>query len=154
MKEIRSIEIVFENCETAVLRPENFGFFHIGGIVRKFERIACNSIAEMATAEEVYLEIFKNSVKKEVFQRLHETEDITSMHFTYGDGSKEGFYVLWSDENEFANMYQKNYISGPGHLYIVIHKTDRPEDAFDMEEINNPEEVNFRISMVFDEEDG
>lgn len=161
MKDIKSVEFIFENCEAFNVEAKCFGVLEISDIQTKIGRIAVNSISKFTCANYVAMEIFSEADGKYDFygeemksklERIQKYQDITSICFTYDDETKETYYVNYKDETEGAlgapNVYQKTYLSTLGNLYLVISENDNIADVFDMDEINNKETVDFNKKMI------
>ena len=164
MKNIKSIELILENCEVIEIESKYIGMFRMDDIRTSIYRIACNAISKSQTAHSVAIEIFSeanvkyspfgNCEEQLKFYRLAEWKDITSIELHYEDGSTETYYVDYDDgENDALgaeNLNQKNYISTLGNLYIVIEKDKTVFDYFDKEEVEDVESINFSKTMIMD----
>lgn len=158
MEIIKSVTIEFENCECITLPITVFGECHLDNISISIDRIAMNAICKSVFAREIALEIFFPEAENKcianelfgqkyttIFQRFTSYRDITHIILTYHDDSKETFMVDYEDEIEGQlgsdNKNQKNYISECGNLYIVIDANKEINDFFNMEFINNRENM-------------
>jgi len=160
MKDVKSIILGLENCENIEIESKYIGLFLIKDIHQIVGRIACNSISKYDEVGTVAVEIYKESNLKEyypfgsncdrvnIFERLNKFKDITSISLVYDDDSKEDYWVVFNEEDDQENDYQKNYISDLGNLYIVVSKTEGISEYFNLEEINDEEMVNFQKRMV------
>lgn len=150
MNNVKSIDIVFENCEAYTFPKEDIGYFEISDIREAIFRCACNAISKYKTAYCVNIEIFDtnrlqedcidSNVVADVFARIANHNDITQIHIHYEDGTEEQYLVDYNELNEALgapNKNQKSYISDLGNLYIVISEKEKLEDVFNKEEINN-----------------
>lgn len=150
MKDVKKIEIIFENCEYIEFTPKDFGIFLLDDITTSISRIACNSISELKHAKTVALEIFDTKLDstynpfgiqdkaQTVKKRFALCDDITSIHITFVDDSKQEYYVEWG-EDEYTNEYQKTELGKNGNLYIVIGKDKNISDFFDDYAMNDKE---------------
>ena len=161
---LKSITFGFENCEIITIDGKYIGDFLVDDIRTSVSRIACNSVERMDTTYTFAIEIHKNAnqeysifgeadQKRMTFDRL-QVPDITSIEFElenpYEDGSATEHYyywVHWTGDNECFNDSEKSYISENGHLYIVISENEEIKDYFDMNVINNADEIGFKMSM-------
>ena len=166
MRDIKSIELVFENCESVTFERNVIGTVNIEDIKRVFRRIACNSISSYTTAETVAIEIFadgnaeydpfKVDDKERVFDRIARWIDITYIVIGYENGDAEELYVDYdSGEKDdmlgAPNVNQKTYLSDLGNLYIIISAKDvNFEDQFGSKEELNDSERNEFIKEMYD----
>ena len=163
MKDIKSIEFVFENCEVFSIDACFFSDFSIENTEVRVNRIACNSISRYTVANTIAFCLFKEAnrtyhifdiedEKTTYFDRL-KVGDITCINLTYEDDETESFYIDYKEENDALgapNLNQKVYESDLGDLYIVISEKNNIEDVFDMNEINDKEFVDFEKSMILE----
>ena len=150
MRDVKKIEIIFENCEYIEFTPKDFGIFLLDDITTSISRIACNSISELKHAKTVALEIFDTklnstynpfgieSESKTIKSRFALCDDITSIEITFADDSKQEYYVEWGND-EYTNEHQKTELGENGNLYIVIGKDKNISDYFDNDAMNDKE---------------
>ena len=153
MRNVKSIEFVFENCECLEIEAKYFGGVHLEDIRTSIARIACNSIAKMQTVHSAVFEIFSEanveyapfgnqSDKMVKFDRLAAWDDITQIVVHYEDNQEEVYYVDYDDDGNDGlgapNKNQKSCISALGNLYLVIEKDKTIGDYFDEDEMDNP----------------
>lgn len=164
MKNIKSVELILENCETIEIEAKYFGMFKMDDIRTGIYRIACNAISKSQTAHSIAFEIFSEANVKYApfgsceeqlkFHRLTQWKDITGIELKYEDGSVETYYVDYDDGEDNAlgaeNLNEKVHISRLGNLYIVIEKDKTIFDYFDKDEIEDVESVNFSKTMILD----
>ena len=165
MKNVKSIEFVFENCECLEIEAKYFGVVYLENIQTSIVRIACNSIAKMQTIHSAVFEIFSEanieyapfgsqSDKMVKFDRLVAWDDITQIIMHYEDNQEEVYYVDYDDNGNDGlgapNKNQKSCISALGNLYLVIEKDKNIGDYFDKDEIDNEEEIDDMKSMILD----
>lgn len=161
MNNVKSIDIVLENCEVYTFHREDIGDFEISDIREKIFRCACNAINKYKTAYFVNIELFDTSRfqtttfdennKTDTFKRILEGNDITQIHIHYEDDTEEQYLVDYNDLNEALgapNKNQKSYISDLGNLYVVISEKEQFEDVFNKEKINDKDVVNFHKEMI------
>lgn len=161
MNNVKSIDIVFENCEVYTFPKEDIGYFEISDIREKISRCACNAIDKYKTTYCVNIEIFDtnrlqedcidSNVVADVFARIVNHNDITQIHIHYEDDTEEQYLVDYNELNEALgapNKNQKSYISDLGNLYIVISEKEKLEDVFNKEEINDKDVVDFHREMI------
>lgn len=161
MIDVKSIDIVLENCEVYTFLKEDIGYFELSDIREEIFRCASNAISKHKTAHCVNIELFNNhrlqpitfneNEKTDVFKRIFEGNDITQIHIRYEDKTKEFYLVDYNELNEALgapNKNQKSYISDLGNLYIVISAKEQLEDVFNKEEINDKEVVEYHKEMI------
>ena len=159
MKDVKYVEIILENCESIRLGKHCIGRFCITGIKSDISRIASNCISKCIYADEVTMEILKIAKDEEYYpfgqkefkdtnkiDRLSRYNDITGINITYTDKTEETIYVDYEEgehEGELGapNVNQKTYLSNLVNLYIVISKKKGIEDFFDLEDINDNEDI-------------
>lgn len=161
MNNVKSIDIVLENCEVYTFPKEDIGYFEISDIREKIFRCACNAVSKYKTAYCVDIELFDTNRfqtttfdennKTDTFKRILEGNDITQIHISYEDDTEEQYLVDYIDLSEALgapNENQKSYISELGNLYVVISEKEQFEDVFNKEEINDKEVVDFHREMI------
>lgn len=141
IKEIKSIELVLENCEVIVVEKESIGTMNLTNIHRSIRRVATNSVSDLLQAEEVFIQISSkvNHVSSyslslgsgTPFERLMQYGDITAVLINYEDGSEEYIFVDWSEGCEYNNLYQSSAVNEQtGDLYLVISPKETVESFF------------------------
>lgn len=156
MKEVKSIELVLENCEMIEIKREHIGSFNLSNIRRSISRIAANSICDSLSAEDAFIQISSkaNTInsysftwddnKILPFDRLTQHKDITAIEIHYEDGSNEYIYVNWGGKSDYTNLYQTSKINQhTGDLYIAISEKYKVDDYF-------AEEIEKENSYVWD----
>ena len=158
---------IFENCEEIEIDGKYVGDFLVDDITTSIGRFACNYIGEEQTANYFHIEIsslantvyapfgFEGKAGESKFDRLLAYNDITQIEFEISTpitpetcGSKKYNYnVLWSNDKEDVNTYQKTVLSSLGNLYIVIGKDVEFENIFPSDTINDKEYMDFHFDM-------
>ena len=116
MKDIKKIELVFENCDYVEIQPED---------------IACNSISKYKVIDDMVIILTRNANKqykpfgfiknKEyIFDRITEWDDITSIDITYKDDTIDHITVTWTGNSDYNNDSQHSLLTPQGNLIIVI----------------------------------
>ena len=163
MENIKYITIEFENCECITFPITVFGECYLNNISTSIDRVAMNAICKSVFARTIALEIFFPEAENEyvareffgekytVLQRFTSYRDITHITLTYQDDSKETFAVDYEDEIKGQlgsdNKNQKNYVSECGNLYIVIDENKGFKDFFNINLINDKENIEFKKDM-------
>lgn len=167
MKNVKSVNLILENCEVINIEPQYLGQLLLDKIRTKVYRIAMNSISKMQVVNRVAIEIFSEAnvpydsfgeeSKETIFERLSNYNDIAQIELIYDDDCKdtEIFVVNWEDDDKCGctNKLQKSYISKPGNLYITIGRKLKFKDVFDKEEIEDEQCMMFAKSMVLGDND-
>lgn len=159
MKNIESIILHFENCESIEIEGRHIGEIEVRGLKQVISRHG-NGIRNYRICDDFVLEIHKNADKKYhsfgmisddvLFNRLMNTKDIVSLTIKYNDGTiDDDIYIPYKEEDTFlSNEYQKVYKSGPNHLYIVCSKENLIKDYFDIGYINDEKSIDIHWKMI------
>lgn len=117
MKNIKSIEISFENFDFIVIPYEYFKEFNEKGGIEFVLKQEVNDAAK-AFAGDVHEVAHRG---KSLFERLQRS-DITEVYVTYEDSSVEKHRVRWFDDgdNGYRNTLQKCEIMPSGDMKVVI----------------------------------
>lgn len=158
MRQIESIDIIFENCEVASFKTEHIGAFSLSNITRSIKRIAANSIAEVLECDGLFVQILSRAntldayVTKDIFkqttppfQRINAFKDITAVDVQYRNGTNDYVLVDWSDEGvDYYNEYQTSKINPyTGDLFLVISKKETVDSYFSKELVENRSQWSF-----------
>jgi hypothetical protein len=143
-KKIKSIDIVFENCEEFNI-PASCVEFLYATINKKTIRVQnYSNHEECEQSESLTAKYFKICISNideipdstmmgttigEKFITRIQGNDITQIHIQYNDNSTFWFHVLWNYDNEYCNTYQYNCIKD-NNLWIIISK-----DKLEAEEV-------------------
>ena len=163
-KELKSVEIVLENCETILIDRKYIGEIECDNIKKSISRRACNSISVVNTCETFAIQINNKlsenedstwifgtlaDEKRNPIERLISFNDITSICFKFVDEEDESeqIYVNWGGDSEYSNEYQKSYKNNFGDLFIVISKNKSIEDIFCVEKIEEENSRDFLWKM-------
>ena len=132
MKDVKSIEFGFENCECFTIDAKYFGTLELMDFETQIRRNACNSISKTNFVSTVAMEIFSEGngdyhpfgIENETmkfFDRLQEYNDIVDLTITYSDDTIESYYVYGCEvdcdckECGYANMYKDFVPTKPLH---------------------------------------
>lgn len=97
MKDIKSIDIIFENCDYIKINRNDIGDLYLGGISKSIHLFS-NAVVEIWAADKVYLNIKNNKGKTEFgtsLERQLKNKDITSLKIYYTDETEEIIYCKW-----------------------------------------------------------
>ena len=130
MKDIKSIEFVFENCECVTIEAPYIGDVLIEGIETSIRRVAVNCINEytsckrfeVAISKEADVEIESYGEKIRKLSRINDWDDVTSIFLKYEDGSEKEILVSWIGEDDCNNEAQSSFIDKYGNLYLTINE--------------------------------
>lgn len=117
METIKSIDIVFENCEAINLLPNMFKCLHLDGI-KKNLWINSFQYENGETEKDKICEEFGIIINKKglnettswndtltLKERLKQFKDIVAIDINYNH-KNEYIYVPWNEENDYSNKYQ------------------------------------------------
>ena len=151
---VESITFVFENCESIEFSMKYVGLFYINDITQNIKRFALNSVKKIDVAKELFIEIFSEGDEKYnryctcgKFERLLQYRDIVYVDIKYDDGHVDTIYVDY--DGDMQNMYQDNYLSKLGNLYISISRKKQVDDFILERDANDSAQVNLRKSIEF-----
>lgn len=163
MAEVKSIELVFENCEMMRFDRSDIGEFCVHNIFTDVARIASNSIRKYQSCESLILELRKDANQPHDFWGIPDDEptnkfnrimlcpDITQIDITYDDGSTENIILPWEDasENGCNSTLQTHCLTECGDLWIKIGNGETAQDmvASMGDEVNDPEYNSFKWEM-------
>lgn len=121
---VKSVELVFENCECIKFKYPNVCYLTIDKISTKFRNFV-NCIQKAIRIEDFELIIKKDAIAKKVcvfggdsdpLNRI--TNDITHLIIQYDNGQKETYIVIWPEDDEYYHKNQKIIRTEKGNIYI------------------------------------
>ncbi|MCM1224859.1 MAG: hypothetical protein NC548_61465 [Lachnospiraceae bacterium] len=140
MREVKSVELVLENCESIKFLPDQIGIFCCDKITSYVARVACNSISKQLICEWMCIELYNSANQKynslgqesedRALDRLGKFNDITAVEVTYEDGGVDYILVPWNEENDYSNKYQTSYVADDNSLRILVSKEQNAKDFF------------------------
>lgn len=146
MKDIKLVELVFENCEVLNVPIEFIGLLEINGIRTK--RSMLKNRSEGKFTETTFIDNFAMAINrklndsKEHFETTWSTEypltridafnDITGINIFFTDETSEEYYPTWVDDgkDEYSNTLQKSKINSHGDLFLGIDKNTQEQPYF------------------------
>lgn len=126
-KEIKSITLVFENCDEVTIPYKYIKQFYcegIKGIIYKSK----NRIVYGKECDYFILTISDTDIKTQygypLFDRIFEYKDISYVYIKYDDNNEESIRLPWLDDdnNEDENQYQALSSDKNGCIYISVIK--------------------------------
>ena len=137
MWSVKKIELIFENCEVAVIDGKHVGYLLADDISEYYSVRGCNAFGHTRTCHTFRLEIHRDADGKlaygfddtSLFERISRYDDITSVEI-YTDDGKIDLYVDWEGD-DYHNDNQSSCIADSGHLYLVISEKESVEDFFE-----------------------
>lgn len=131
MREIESIKLVLENCESIKIHTKHIGDFSIDDITRSISRLAMNSVSDLTTSDNIHIQVSSEANKtgsfvtsfqdKMPFDRITEHNDITAIEIKYQNNETEYISTNWNSSDRYININQTSTINThTGDLYIVI----------------------------------
>lgn len=137
---IKELVIVLENCEVVYVPNQNIGVLEINDIKTGVFKYNSNAVTKDLSSDEVYIEVINpNSFKISSFsydekeetptclERILKFPDITAITLEYDNNTNETISVLWNEEDEYNNKYQKAVVSKNGNLHILISDKELKE---------------------------
>ena len=128
--QVKTIELVFENCECITFNAKDVLLFGIGDITEAYSSFM-NGISLHSTIDEFYIVIRKAVLPDSSGLFNPDTNpldrllvpDITQIHVTFEDDSTREYYVLWNsndedDNNNSINLDQSVITSINGNIII------------------------------------
>ena len=159
MKNIESVILHCENCESLEIEGRHIGEIFIVGMKENIRRHA-NTVKQYRKCEDFVLEIHRDANKKYktfgmisddiLFNRINEIPDIVSITIKYDDRTvDDNIYVSYKEKETFLiNEYQHTYKSKSNHLYIVCSKDSSICDYFDLSYIDDEKAMNIHWKMI------
>lgn len=130
MKDIKSIELGFENCDGMVIPVEFLKDIVLKDIKKHIRRTAINAVWEYEKAE-----YFKVEIKKEFdgdfnesylgdnsstrFQRIA-YGDVALVRINFDEKDYKDIYVKWEGESAYQNESQSTSTNNNGDLVVII----------------------------------
>lgn len=121
---VKSVELVFENCECIKFKYPNVCYLNIDKVSTRFRTFA-NCIQKTVRLEDFELIIKKDAIAKKVcvfdgdsdpLNRI--ANDITHLIVQYDNGQKETYIVIWPEDDEYYHKNQKIIRTEKGNIYI------------------------------------
>ena len=164
-KKLKSIDIVFENCEVYTIPAIGIHRMSVGNLDFSFD-VHVNGLSERETPGEIFDECSTDFVSlilneqafdcKSAWEEMFECyslkerlamNDITHFDFNFTDGTNLYVSVPWEDgEDEFTNIYQHTDIKDK-MIFVTIYEnldidniTESNENYYDFETYTCPEE--------------
>ena len=125
MKQLKSIEIIFENVDNILIPIEKIIMINIERISRTVHIYYSNNVIEYLTCDACYLKLDKSMEKEktqynnELFNRILRWKDITHIKLIYTD-SEEMITMPWIDNHKEINLAQEANIDDDGNLLLNI----------------------------------
>jgi len=133
-KNLKSMTIAFENCESYDIHPECIEWFSFNGFKSTIMFQSPNDVFchDRADCVKIHLSNLDKIKRNEIFQnefkdRVHQYRDICYIRLNYEEGSDYGFYVPWNFKDGEQNNSWQNVKIEDGEMIIVISKK-KPED--------------------------
>ena len=155
MKNIKSIDIIFENCEYININSKDIIWLNFKNIEQEIHRVACNSISKITFANQIEIVLKKNikttdyifSEGYDGVQRLFMCNDITSFTIIYEDNTEETIYVDWEDDIHPEYNKNQEIVNNNGYIFIGIGKNKSEIMKNLLEEFNN-DSLNFYNDFI------
>lgn len=149
MKQIKSIDIIFENCEYISVNEKDVIYIEMNDVKNHIFRIARNYIADLFYSDDIIIILNKEAkTKGSIFtkdltgiDRIKKYNDITSIEIKYENDSTKEIYIDWQESDALENKNQE-VLEKNDCIYIVINK-DKKEKMKDILAEYDEETVNF-----------
>jgi len=127
---LKSLTIVFENCEHGTVYAQDINSIVLSGITETLSKQASN-INISKNVKNVYLNISNNNL--ELIQRLFKYNDITQLEFEYYDSDKVLYHVDWGNSECYyaQNDRQSTSYCNGREDSIWIRIDDNEDDSDD-----------------------
>lgn len=141
MREVKFLELGFENCETSErlsvgdMHEDDVHTFSITGIERRIGTLAVDYAGESLVAKDIRIVLNpkanrsyeslggERSENETLFDRIRMFSDITSICIIYDDETEEEISVPWNfNHSEYSNSWQFVSLNAEGQLTININK--------------------------------
>lgn len=136
MKKIKSVNLVFENCDSAIVPINAIGGFAISDIQKEYSICNCNELHEYVYGKHFYMLFedlkslkYKDFVdrKKSLHKRITDHEDITHINIVYEDGTNDYIGVPWKTIGRtYRNFFQELKIekcpNGKKYYVLIINE--------------------------------
>lgn len=131
-KEIKSYEIVLENCECFEFDPKDV-MIEFDGLGKHFY-----GYDEFTCVEHTLIGIHRKAKAKGGWENERWQDridkDITQIHVNYSDGSSICFWPKWCDDSDYENSFETDIKGHPLMLYYIISKDKTKFKGFDIME--------------------
>ena len=137
MKNLKEINIAFENCEIYKVSAENIEDIHISGIETSIDRIAANCIAETKTAHNTIIKLSKGANKPcipfgnrdvTLFERLESNNSVTAVELIFEEDGKlysEDISTVWEDGIDPGNNLYQKINTSDNTLTLIVSDTTK-----------------------------
>lgn len=137
MKKIKSIDLVFENCESAVVPIDAIYFFAISDVRKQYSICNVDEIHEynygkyfgmvFHDLKSLEYDAWSSGEKRSLYKRITDHMDITSVDIMYEDGTHDYIGVPWRTiRSTFRNFFQVvkiiKYPNGEKCYKLEIHE--------------------------------
>lgn len=150
MKDVKSVDFVFENCEVISFKSGYLYEFSLDDIKESIHRIGINMISHVKSSDCCMIILSKNANvgykpfgvedwdEEKIFDRICSHHDITYFTVNYTDGTSENIYIKYKEESESLgapNVNMDTCINDDGHLFITICPDKKINDLFDSDDL-------------------
>ena len=130
IKNLKEIELIFENVEVYKFKQEYFESIMIGNTFSEYGRFSENVLSKKFFSE-ICFTIFKGGNEESDtkhgeeelsrFERIVKFNDIVGINLIYEDGTEEEIHSYWMDgRNDEENKLQHSKITSRGDLKVYI----------------------------------
>lgn len=132
---IKRVDLVFENCEVISLSNDMFKALIFDDIVEQ-KIVNCYQYENGENQLNKCCKYMSIDINKKGYEqkmewegitleeRLKRGNDITYIDLIYEDNSEERIYVIWNEENDFNNKYQRVFRIDEDTISVVIENNN------------------------------
>lgn len=132
---IKRVDLVFENCEVISLSNDMFKALILDDIVEQ-KIVNCYQYENGENQLNKCCKYMSIDINKKGYEqkmewegitleeRLKRGNDITYIDLIYEDNSEERIYVIWNEENDFNNKYQRVFRIDEDTISVVIENNN------------------------------
>lgn len=147
-KQLKSLDIIFENCESINVPAESIEWFWINGFKHTLHFQSPNDVFDHYSADYVtlYLKnldkiptstILGTELGTDIKSRIKAYKDVTQITLYYDDETDFNFCVPWGGDSDYTNEYQyvkigKDEYTDEEVMYLMFSK-EKPEDWDEVE---------------------
>lgn len=139
MKNLKEINIAFENCEIYKVAAENIEDIHISGIETSIDKIAANCITATKLAHKTIIKLSEEADKPcipfgnrddnvTLFERLKSNNSVTAVELIFEeDGTlySEDISTVWEDGIDPGNNLYQKINTSDNTLTLIVSDTTK-----------------------------
>lgn len=134
MKTLKNIDVVFENCDYAVIPIDQVAFLEMKDVNKSLSLTAIKDLVEVNIVGDLRLGIKQDALAIRtkhcntlLLDQLHHL-DIAQVCLNFETEMSDTYFVVWNEKNDFKNFNQINNYGEDGVTTIMIKKGVNPFD--------------------------